>query len=147
MQHHLSLTEPGSPAYRRAVSQRTRHVVVAEDDAIFRRLIAVTLRRDGFSVSEARDGRELVNHMASLAQRRGPAVDLIISDIRMPVMTGLDALAGLRGADWVTPVILITAFGDDEARLEAKRLGADALFAKPFELNDLRTMALHLAGP
>jgi DNA-binding NtrC family response regulator len=64
---------------------------------------------------------------------------LIISDVRMPGVSGLDVLATLRREDWSTPVILMTAFGDLETRAEARRLGAKALFDKPFDVDDLRT--------
>jgi CheY-like chemotaxis protein len=138
--------ERGTRLYELSCGALRPRVLVAEDDDAFRRLLAATLRRDGFDVVEARTGREVVELVASFVQRCGELFDLIISDIRMPQMTGLDALAGLRGAGWPISVILITAFSDDETRLEAKRLGAKALFSKPFDLADLRTTALYLAG-
>jgi CheY-like chemotaxis protein len=121
-------------------------VLLAEDDPAFRRLIAGMLRRDGFEVVEVGDGRQLLQTVAGVTQLATNGFDLVISDIRMPVMTGLDALAGLRHADWAVPVILITAFGDDDAREQATRLGAGAFFSKPFELAELRAAALALAG-
>lgn len=136
----------GSRLFQIACTKTRLRVLVAEDDDAFRRLLASTLRRDGFEVVEARNGRELVDHVAALVQRTAEPFDVIISDIRMPVMTGIDALAGLRAADWSTPVILITAFGDETTRAEAMQLGAGAFFAKPFDLADLRTTALYLAG-
>ncbi len=135
----------GSTMYELASSSRASLVLLAEDDDAFRALLASALRRDGFDVVEARTGRELLRQVASRHQAGVAPFDLIISDIRMPQMTGLDALAGLRAADWRTPVILITAFGDDDARAQAARLGARALFSKPFDLCDLRTVAQMLA--
>ncbi len=126
---------------------RPRRVLLAEDDPSFRLLVAASLRRDGFEVTEVGDGRELVRRVASHVQAGEDPFDLVVSDIRMPQMTGLDALAGLRRADWATRVILISAFADHEVREEARRLGADAVFSKPFDLSDLRTMAMHFAGP
>ena len=131
------------------IGSRVFRVLLAEDDDAFRRLLAGALRRGGFEVIEARDGRELVDRLASLLPGAGPSdgmpIDLIVSDIRMPGITGLDVLDKLRLADWATPVILITAFGDNATRAEAIRLGA-TMFDKPFDLSDLRTMALHLTG-
>lgn len=123
-------------------------VLIAEDDEHLRRLLASTLRRDGFEVIEAWDGAELLGWIGSLLlhPQDGRQVDLIISDVRMPLVTGLDVLARLRRVDWVTPVILITAFGDETVHAEAKRLGAVAVFDKPFDLNDVRTAALRATG-
>ncbi len=130
-----------------SVARATR-VALAEDDVHFRRLIAAALRNDGFDVLEVSNGRDLLQRVASrmLNPNREPPLDLIISDIRMPLMTGLNLLAGLRNADWDIPVILMTAFGDESTHEEAKRLGAGAVFDKPFRIDDLRTAALCLAG-
>ena len=61
----------------------------------------------------------------------------------MPVANGLQVVAALRSANCWTPVILMTAFGDESMRTEAQRLGA-VLFDKPFDLDDLRTAVLNL---
>jgi DNA-binding response OmpR family regulator len=71
------------------------------------------------------------------------AFDLIVSDLRMPVCSGLDIVKGLREAHWNTPVILMTAFGDDETRARADKLGA-LLFDKPFQMNVLRLVVRNL---
>ena len=63
--------------------------------------------------------------------------DVIVSDIRMPGVTGLSVLAGLRGIEGTPPIILISAFGDEETHAEARELGAAALLDKPFEMSDL----------
>jgi DNA-binding NtrC family response regulator len=67
--------------------------------------------------------------------------DLIISDVRMPGYGGLDLLASLRHANSRVPVILITAFGSASTHAAAKRLGAFATLDKPFDLDDLMTLA------
>ncbi len=135
----------GSALYELASAKARPQVLLAEDDPAFRQLIATALRRDGFEVAEARDGRELVSMMAARIQCGAGPYDLIITDLRMPVMSGLDALAGLQAADWVAPIIVITAFGDEQVRRQAERLGAGAMFSKPFDLCDLRTAAIHFA--
>lgn len=134
-----------STLYELDARTRRPDVLLAEDDEPFRRLIATALRRDGFEVAEARTGRELLTMVAARMQRGIDPFDLVITDIRMPVMSGLDAIAGLRSADWATAIIVITAFGDDLTRAEARRLGAQAMFSKPFDLVDLRTAASHFA--
>ena len=120
-----------------------RHVLVAEDDPAMRDLIATVLRDDGYSVVAACDGSELLDRVGELAERQQAgteAIALIISDIRMPGLTGLDVLAALRCARWRTPVILITAFGSDESHSEAYQLGAVAVLDKPFSLERLRAL-------
>lgn len=116
-----------------------RHALVAEDDDELRRLLVNSLRAEGFEVTEARDGSELLEHLGSLlSERAQPLLDLVVTDVRMPGFNGLNILAGLRREAWATPVILITAFGDPKLHAEARRLGALAVFDKPFDMNDLR---------
>jgi DNA-binding response OmpR family regulator len=121
-----------------SLSQRSR-VLVADDDAEMRRLVAETLRRDDYEVVEESDGGRLLVRIAAIYafEHTVDPFDLIVSDIRMPVCSGLDILKGLRDAHWTTPVILMTAFGDDETRRRAESLGA-LLFDKPFQMNALR---------
>ncbi len=70
-------------------------------------------------------------------------IDLIVSDVRMPICSGLEIVRAIRDSGWTVPVILMTAFGDDETRDRAAQLNA-VLFDKPFDLDDLRTAVLSL---
>lgn len=125
-------------------------VLLAEDEVEMRGLIARALRKENCDILEARDGshliRLLITHVLVPRDGREP-VDLIISDIRMPGANGLDVLAALRRQDTVTPVILITAFGDPETQLEAYRQGAVMVLNKPFEMEDLRVVVRSLVEP
>ncbi|MBW2702017.1 MAG: response regulator [Deltaproteobacteria bacterium] len=123
---------------RRTDSLHQAKIVLAEDDEDMRDLLAGALKRAGYAVDEVADGNELLDHLADglLAEGRVPP-DLIVSDIRMPGWTGLDVLAGLREPDWTVPIILITAFGNEETHAEAERLGAAVLLDKPFDVDDL----------
>jgi CheY-like chemotaxis protein len=118
---------------------RAPRVLVADDDPEMRRLVCDTLRKDGYDLVEEPDGGRLLVRVAALYQKSGAAlpVDLIVSDVRMPVCTGLDILKGMRDAHWGTPVVLMTAFADDEVTRRATLLGA-TLFNKPFKMADLR---------
>lgn len=121
-------------------------ILVAEDDPDMRSLIASCLEQDGCEVLKVADGQELLALLEALRDDRldfGP-VDLVISDVRMPGCTGLQALEALRRIDSATPVVLITAFGGPEVHAEAHRLGA-ILFDKPFDLDDLRTVVHNFA--
>jgi DNA-binding NtrC family response regulator len=116
-------------------------VLVAEDDDDMRHLVAQALRDEGFRVVEARSGRELLGLIGSrMVKLGGPPLGLIVTDVRMSGATGLEILAGLRERDWSTPVILMTAFGDAKLHAEADRLGALAVFDKPFDVHALRRL-------
>ncbi len=123
-------------------------VLVAEDDVEMRRMVADALRKDGHTVVEEPDGGRMLVRIAAIYafRRTADPFDLIVSDIRMPVCSGLDIVQGLREAHWKTPVILMTAFGDDETRARAERLGA-LLFDKPFTLSALRATVRRLLAP
>jgi DNA-binding NtrC family response regulator len=118
-------------------------VLVADDDPDTREALAEALRNDGYEVIEAQNGWELLQHLATPDTEPAP-VDLVISDVRMPGKNGLDVLAGLRWANGgSTPFILITGFSDLQMHAEARRLGATAVLAKPFELDQLRTVVIN----
>jgi DNA-binding response OmpR family regulator len=118
---------------------RSLRILLAEDDPEMRRILAMVLRRDGYEVVEARDGLELLRSIASpgLVQGRAANFDLIVSDLRMPLFSGLDGLTYLNECVQRTPVILITAFGDGDTHREALRLGARRVFNKPFDVSEL----------
>jgi CheY-like chemotaxis protein len=116
-----------------------RRVLVAEDDPDMRRLVAAHLRRAGHRVVEASDGMEILDRIEATVRSAGrELIDVIVSDIDMPGLSGLDLLAALRCTDWTTPVVLITAFGDEETRAEARELGAAAILDKPLDAAALR---------
>lgn len=122
-------------------------VLVAEDDPEMRRLVVEALRKDGHQVTEATDGGRLLVHIAE-AFDRDPSlslVDVIVSDVRMPVCSGLELLERLADARWRVPVILMTAFGDEDTRKRAERIGA-VLFDKPLSLEALRETVNRLAA-
>jgi CheY-like chemotaxis protein len=118
-------------------------LLLAEDDFELRTMLAQNLRKDGYQVIEAKDGAQLVDLLRSwLVERRAEPIDLVVSDNRMPGWSGLEFLRSLRQADWAIPVVLITAFGDEDLHREARRLGAAAVLDKPFDVEDLRTVVL-----
>ena len=120
-------------------------ILLAEDDEDMRLMLAATLRADGYEVVEARDGGRLLVYLAQayLSGRARETYDLLVTDIRMPICSGLQILESLRQAHWPTPAVLMTAFGDEQTSTRANALGA-IMFAKPFDVDDLRTAVLHL---
>ena len=129
----------GLPATRRVAPR----VLVAEDDTEMRQLVAEALREDGYDVYEAADGGRLLFEVTSRdAPSRGD-LDLVVTDIRMPIGSGLRVIEALRKARWKVPVIIMTAFSDEVTRADAAAVGA-ILFDKPFAIDDLRAVAKQL---
>jgi DNA-binding response OmpR family regulator len=128
-----------------------RRVLLGEDDAEMRSVLAEALRDAGYTVVESADGMNLLTRLSSLllspevASRDPEHFDLIISDIRMPGVTGLSILEGVQLFDGFPPMILITAFGDEETHVEARRLGVAAFFDKPFDVDELLAKVKELA--
>lgn len=127
-------------------------VLLAEDDYELRRLLAWSLDKQGYQVTECKDGNALMKKVGfSVPYNSVQPFDLIISDIRMPGSTGLQVLESARDFEELPPMILITAFPDDETRKKARQLGAVAVVEKPFDVDSLvdevrRVLPSGLAG-
>jgi len=106
-------------------------VLVVDDKEMMRDSVAQTLRRAGMDVVTAHDAPAA---LASIAQRRP---DCVVSDLKMPGMTGVELLERIRGIDEDLPLILMTAFGTVETAVKAMRLGAYDYLTKPFEGDEL----------
>ncbi|GLI24762.1 two-component system OmpR family response regulator [Xanthobacter flavus] len=106
------------------------HILIVDDDAEIRRLAGKFLREHGHKVTSAQDAREMREAMAA-----GP-VDLIILDIMLPGVSGLDLCRDLRRSSNV-PIIMLTARGSDVDRIVGLELGADDYLAKPFNPREL----------
>jgi CheY-like chemotaxis protein len=112
-----------------------RRVVLAEDDAAMRELLAVVLSEAGYQVTTVNDGAELTRSVRDLAP--SARFDLIVTDVNMPGGSGLEIIDQLRQNGDDTPVIVVTAFPQAEVLERAHELGL-RLLAKPFELDTLR---------
>lgn len=118
--------------------ERTLSILLAEDDLEMRKLLSWSLERKGYKVIECPDGTTLMRKLGLLGPLTSTQThDLIISDIRMPGATGLQVLECAREFDDFPPMILITAFPDSASREQALRLGAVAMLAKPFDIQEL----------
>ena len=121
-------------------------VLVADDDQAMRNMLGASLRRRGLEVDECRDGTELLERLENL--RRGDGQPgLVVSDLRMPDVSGLDVIHWI--GRWLpeVPVILITAFGDAQTHKRAKALGAAAVIDKPFDLAEFHEHVTRALGP
>jgi len=120
-------------------------VLVAEDDPEMRKLVVEALRKDGHEILEASDGAQMLVLLAETFHREPGlgSVDVIVTDVRMPGENGLDVVERVSQARWKIPCILMTAFGDDEVRWRAQRMGA-TLLDKPLSLAELRAAVARL---
>ena len=116
-------------------------ILLAEDDYEMRSMLALSLFKDGYEVVECPDGWSLLENLESyiLTGLEHKKVDLVISDIRMPGITGIEILRGLPLGEGYPPIILITAFGDEKTHHQAEQFGVSAMFDKPFEIEALLT--------
>lgn len=119
-----------------------KRVLVVDDEANMRRVLEIMLSRRGYRTLSAEDGRQ------ALAMAQEHPVDLVISDLRMPGMSGIELLRELRAAGNDLPLIIITAQGTIESAVEAMRLGACDYLLRPFDNEALdvaigRVFAVH----
>ncbi len=121
-------------------------VLVADDDEDLRTLIAATLRNDGYTVVEVTDGAEALDYLSRALDEPLLRPDIVLTDVRMPNLSGLGVLEALKKALVVLPIVVMTVLGDDSMRTVAKRLGAVGLLHKPFDMDDLRTAILNAEG-
>ncbi|GJQ28183.1 MAG: acetoacetate metabolism regulatory protein AtoC [Phycisphaerae bacterium] len=108
-----------------------KNVLVVDDKEMMRDSVATTLRRAGFEVEIAADAQAAID--AAMRQRPGA----VVTDMRMPGMTGIELIERLRSLDDDLPVILMTAFGTIETAVKAMKLGAFDYLTKPFEGDEL----------
>jgi CheY-like chemotaxis protein len=106
-------------------------ILVVDDEAGFRDLMAFELGSRGHAVAAARDGQE------ALAKVRAGGVDVVVSDLTMPKLGGLDALAGIKDLDPSVEVIMVTGYATLESAVESMRRGAYDFITKPFQMDDL----------
>jgi len=109
-------------------------VALADDQALVRAGLRALLERQGIVVAfEADDGEVLLRQL-----EEGGAVDVVLSDIRMPGVDGIDALRRLRERGDATPVLLLTTFDDSDLLLRATEAGAQGFLLKDAAPEDLR---------
>lgn len=124
------------------MSRKLETVLIVDDSAPIRRFVAVSLTGLANTVLEAESGTE------ALACARDSRPDLILLDLSLPDMTGVDVLRALRSDPdtRATPVIVITALGAAELAAQSHELGAAALVTKPFRPSRLRDLIVRVVG-
>jgi len=93
------------------------------------------LQLNGYVVHAVASGTELVETLASwiLAETTEPPTELIVTDVRMPGVNGLSIVEGLRATGWTRPIVVISAFADDDMTRRLDRLEGVSFLPKPFD--------------
>jgi two-component system response regulator PilR (NtrC family) len=132
----LANPEPGTvnpePGTRNPESGTRAKLLVVDDERSMRELLSIVLRREGYDVTLAENGRAAISYLEA---RR---FDLLVSDIKMPDMTGVDVLRAAKRIDPDILGIMITAFASADTAIEAMRLGAHDYLSKPFDVDELK---------
>ncbi|HTW60117.1 MAG TPA: sigma-54 dependent transcriptional regulator [Terriglobales bacterium] len=111
-------------------------ILIVEDEAKMRRLLELNLGDDGFTTVSAGDAE------AGLKLLRENSVDLVVTDLKLPGMSGLEFLQAVKRQNAALPVVVMTAFGTVETAVEAMKAGASDYVLKPFSLTEMR-MVIH----
>src|SRR6202522_1920323 len=111
-------------------------ILIVEDEAKMRRLLELNLGEDGFTTFSAGDAE------SGLKLLRENAIDLVLTDLKLPAMNGLEFLQAVKRQNAALPVVVMTAFGTVETAVEAMKAGASDYVLKPFSLAEMR-MVVH----
>jgi CheY-like chemotaxis protein len=124
------------------MSKGLRKVLIVDDEETLTWSMAKSLAKDKdkYEVMIANNGRE------ALQLLRASKIDLVISDIRMPDINGLDLLVMIKKEYPETKVIIMTAYGSSDVQTEANRRGSLFYIEKPFEISDIRKIIIDLIG-
>ena len=112
-------------------------ILIVDDENSIRELLALYFRKEGFHVEEAADGAQALLGLEKFKP------DLVLLDIMMPILDGLEVCQQIRKHS-NTPVILLTAKGEDEDRILGLEIGADDYITKPFSVSYFRARIVNL---
>lgn len=117
-------------------------IATVDDSASIRQMVTFTLKGAGYDVIEAVDGKD------ALAKLNGKRVDLILTDLNMPNMNGIELISSLRSkaAFKFTPMVLLTTESQAEKKQEGKKAGATGWIVKPFQPEKLLAVVKKLVG-
>ena len=120
---------PATPIVPQPQLENTKTLMIVDDSSALRRTLALTLRKAGYQVLQAKDGRDAVEQL-----QRGALPDLIICDVEMPRLNGFEFLSQRRAnLEWAKiPTVMLTSRGNHKHQTLAKHLGATAYFTKPY---------------
>ncbi len=122
----------------RAEIGQTSRVLIVEDEELIQEMLAVALEEEGFGVITAPDGRSAVEYLKNCEPNSGePPFDLIILDLMLPHINGLDICRLLRHQGNPVPILILSAKGSETDRVLGLEVGADDYLTKPFSMREL----------
>ncbi len=131
------MTEPKHPERE---APEPRRILVIDDEESIRHALAKSLRREGFVVETAATGREGVDRFAT------GGFDAVLTDVRLPDLSGLDIVALCTEVDPDVPVVVMTGYGSVDGALEAMRRGGRDYVQKPFRFEDVLEVLERVMG-
>lgn len=117
-------------------------ILAADDSTSVRQMVAFTLKGAGYEVMEAQDGKD------ALAKAKGSAVDMVLTDLNMPNMNGIELIKGLRAESKYKfiPIVMLTTESQAERKFEGKAAGATGWIVKPFKPEQLLAVVKKVLG-
>ena len=118
-------------------------IMIVDDSASIRTVVGIALRGAGYAVIEANDGQDAINKLA------GQKVNLIVSDVNMPIMDGITFVKNVKQmpAHRFTPIIMLTTESDESKKREGQAAGAKAWVVKPFRPEQMLAAVQRLCLP
>ena len=111
---------------------KTKKILLVEDDLMLLYLLDFRLKKEGYFVETANNGKDAISKIKS------DPLDLVVSDIMMPFVSGLELTEFIKNeCEAEIPIVIISSAGQEEMVLEAFNIGADDFIAKPFSPNEL----------
>lgn len=107
------------------------HILLVEDEVSALDISALILQQNGYAVSVASNGKDALGMLNGSVNSSNP-VDLVITDLTMPVMSGVDFILEMRKRDFLMPVVVTTGCLESYSETEIQNLGADHILFKPF---------------
>ena len=114
-------------------------ILIAEDDSMMLKIVQMFLKKDEYVIISSVDGRDALEKF----EIHNP--DLIITDIMLPYLSGLEIVGKVKQSQNPIPVIVSSSMCQDTVMEEAKRLGADVFLQKPYDINQLLTSVSNIA--
>ncbi len=137
----MNQRERRAPAFHRAPVDRTREVLVVDDEPGVREVLVEFLRGMNLKVASASDGRAAITAL----EREPDRYWLVLSDLNMPGANGLDVLSAAKTINPALHVVIISGYGSLDTAVNAVRLGAFDYLSKPFTLGEIE-MLIHRLG-
>src|SRR5882757_11267575 len=125
-------SKPGTARSERPMADPSPTILLVDDEDSVRKVLAFPLERDGYTVVQAADGEEALRQFAE------QPIDLVVLDIMLPRLDGLEVCKRLRASSTV-PIIMLTARDDELDKVIGLELGADDYITKPFSIREFRS--------